>query len=242
MPPLDATYPIAVQLPADAHETPVVSAHAPLLGRAIGVAVPHVPLVEVTANGLRVPFESLKVPTAVQVPSLVHSTSTNLSLGVRDWNGAVLGNTTGVAVPHVPLMDVIVNDWNLLEESKNLPTAVQLPGDVHDTAANSDSVGFDCAPLGNTAGRTVPHTPLVDVMVKGSMSLCVLVVYPPTAVQLPGDVHDTDVMPDPGIGASAPAGKTAGVAMLHTDVAVACEKVPTVIAASAQTKRTTPLC
>jgi hypothetical protein len=64
--------------------------------------------------------------------------------------------------------------------------------------------------------------------------------YPPTAVQLPGDVHDTDSMPDPGIGASTPAEKTAGVAMLHTDVAAACENVPTVMAVKAQTDRTTP--
>ena len=45
---------------------------------------------------------------------------------------------------------------------------------------------------GNTAGRAVPHTPPVDVMVNASLPP-VLFKNCPTAVQFPGEEHDTEL-------------------------------------------------
>ena len=74
---------------------------------------------------------------------------------------------------------------------KNCPPAVQFPGDAHDTELKTELGVVLWIPLANCAGCAVPHTPPVDVMVNASRPL-VLFLNCPTAVQFPGDEHDTE--------------------------------------------------
>ena len=73
----------------------------------------------------------------------------------------------------------------------NCPTAVQLPGDAHDTECKNALGELLWMPLANTAGRTVLQTSLVEVMVNASKPL-MLFLNCPTAVQFPGEEHDTE--------------------------------------------------
>ena len=50
----------------------------------------------------------------------------------------------------------------------NDPTAVQFPGDEHDTEKNNASGFTFWMSSPNCAGRAVSHSPLVDVMVNAS--------------------------------------------------------------------------
>jgi hypothetical protein len=72
------------------------------------------------------------------------------------------------------------------------PTAVQFPGEAHDTELNCARGESFWIPLANTAGCAVSHTPFVDVMVNASWLLPLFKKFP-TAVQFPGDVHDTEL-------------------------------------------------
>jgi hypothetical protein len=69
---------------------------------------------------------------------------------------------------------------------------VQFPGDVHDTDVNAESVHTAWSPAGNTTGRPSAQTPFVDVIVNASSSSDSFANVP-TAVQLPGDVQDTEL-------------------------------------------------
>jgi hypothetical protein len=48
------------------------------------------------------------------------------------------------------------------------PTAVQFPGDVHETESNLADGSSDWMPASNCAGRAVSHSPSIDVMVNAS--------------------------------------------------------------------------
>ena len=102
-----------------------------------------------------------------------------------------LTNCAGRAKSHTPFVDVMVKACDASLESLNTPTAVQFPGEKHDTASKNASGGLLWIPLTNWAGRAVSHSPFVDVMVNASRPL-VLFLNCPTAVQFPGDEHDTE--------------------------------------------------
>ena len=77
-----------------------------------------------------------------------------------------MGNTAGRAVPHTPPVDVMVNACNASLISLNCPTAVQFPGDEHDT----EEVYISCGVLrgmssANSAGVASPHPLTVLVTV-----------------------------------------------------------------------------
>jgi hypothetical protein len=72
------------------------------------------------------------------------------------------------------------------------PTAVQFPGDAHDTELNCSRGESFWIPLANTAGRASSQTLFADVMVNASWLLPLFKKFP-TAVQFPGDVHDTEL-------------------------------------------------
>jgi hypothetical protein len=76
----------------------------------------------------------------------------------------------------------------------NPPTAVQFPGEAHDTESNHAHVNSFCMSSSNTAGCAVSHSPFVMVMVNALYQLLILLNLP-TAVQFPGDAHDTDSKP-----------------------------------------------
>jgi len=80
-------------------------------------------------------------------------------------------NSAGRAVAHVPLVDVMVNATKLRTTVWNCPTAVQFPGDVHDTELKIALGSGLWTPFSNSAGRAVAHVPLVDVMVNASLAL-----------------------------------------------------------------------
>jgi hypothetical protein len=122
----------------------------------------------------------------------------------------------GRALAHTPLVDVIVNDSKSPTGLMKRPTAVQFPGDPHDTDFNSENELAACTPAPNTAGAALAHTPLVDVMVNESRRPAAFTKYP-TAVQFPADAHDTELMPAVWkLARCTPAPNTAGAALAHT--------------------------
>jgi hypothetical protein len=74
--------------------------------------------------------------------------------------------------------------------------AVQFPGDEHDTELNTLKGESLWTPLGNTAGCAASQTPFVDVMVIAVYAYVELSGIKfwnsPTAVQFPGDAHETE--------------------------------------------------
>ena len=74
-------------------------------------------------------------------------------------------NTAGRASAHVPLVDVMVNASVALVLLANNPTAVQFPGEEHDTEYKPALRELLWIPLWNTAARAGAHVPFVDVMV-----------------------------------------------------------------------------
>jgi hypothetical protein len=74
---------------------------------------------------------------------------------------------------------------------RNNPTAVHSPGNAHDTDLNSEKGLTNSVSLSNCAGCANSQSPFVDVMVNASIDPK-LFVNPPTAVQFPGDAHETD--------------------------------------------------
>ena len=126
-----------------------------------------------------------------------------------------MGNTAGCANAHTPPVDVMVNACNASLISLNCPTAVQFPGDEHDTQNKNASGEFFWIPVSNSAGRASAHTPPVEVMVNASRPL-VLFLNCPTAVQFPGDEHDTEeVYISCGVLRGMSSANSAGVASPH---------------------------
>lgn len=130
-----------------------------------------------------------KSPAAVQFPGDAHETEDKYVGGRSDCTP--LTKTAGRARSHTPSVDVMVNAALLLFLFKKAPTAVQFPGDAHDTEVNCVLGKLFWIPLTKTAGRASSHTPLVDVIVNASVASDMLLKFP-TAVQLPGDAHDTE--------------------------------------------------
>jgi len=129
----------------------------------------------------------------VQFPGDVHETelkNENVRIsecGISFWTP--VPKTTGCAFVHIPLVDVMVNAFCPTVALSNNPAAVQFPGDVHETELKNEYGRSDWSPVVNSAGRAVAHVPLVDVMVNAT--LLPLLLNCPTAVQFPGDAHDT---------------------------------------------------
>ena len=136
----------------------------------------------------------------------------NIASGFSDWTFA--SNCAGRAVSHSPLVDVMVNASELPSLFLNLPTAVQFPGDGHDTEEKIASGFSDWMSSPNCAGRAVSHSPSVDVMVNATL-LPSLFTNVPTAVQFPGDEHDTEENSAILIWTSSP-GNCAGRAVSHS--------------------------
>ena len=145
-------------------------------------------------NAGKLPALFLNDPTAVQFPSVGHDTELNCESGFSDWTPS--SNCAGCASSHSPSVDVMVNASLLSSMFLNLPTAVQFPGDEHDTSLKAvpaliSSPTSTLMPFSNCAGCASSHSPSVDVMVNASW-LSSLFLNLPTAVQFPGDGHDTE--------------------------------------------------
>jgi hypothetical protein len=69
---------------------------------------------------------------------------------------------------------------------------VQFPGDAHDTEVKNPNWDVSWTDSKNSAGRAVSHSPSIDVMVNASLAL-LLFLTSPTAVQFPGDAHETEL-------------------------------------------------
>jgi hypothetical protein len=71
----------------------------------------------------------------VQFPGDAHETELNCALGNSFWISEA--NTAGCASAHTPFVIVMVNASSASDILLNLPTAVQFPGDAHDTELKS---------------------------------------------------------------------------------------------------------
>ena len=136
-----------------------------------------------------------KPPTTVQFPGEEHEIEEAIN---SEKPKRPLGNSAGRARSHpssggegVSFTIEVVNASNSFDEFANSPTAVQFPGDAHDTDVNTAKLGSDWILAGNEAGSALPHIPLADIKVNASKS-SVLFLKSPAAVQFPGDAHDTE--------------------------------------------------
>ena len=209
--------PAAVQDVADGHDTEIedefgVALCAPI-GKMAGRASSHTPFVDVMVNAAFPPLTIPNVPAAVQFPGDAHETEVKLASGGSFW--APIGKMAGRASSHTPFVDVMVNAAFPPLTIPNFPTAVQCPGDAHDTEANSVTVLKGPAVSGKMAGRASSHTVFVDVMVNASWEPS-LVLNLPTMVQFPGDVHDTELRIPLGSSLWTPSGNSTGRASAHT--------------------------
>ena len=109
-------------------------------------------------NGSLTPSWFTKSPTAVQFPGDAHDTDRNSASGVSFCMSS--SNCAGRANAHTPLVDVIVNASSPPLLFLNDPTAVQFPGDAHDTSENSTTAGWTSSE--NSAGRASSQTPLAS--------------------------------------------------------------------------------
>jgi hypothetical protein len=183
--------PTAVQLPADVHETPFSASEMLLLrspaGNETGSAFAQLPFVDVTVKA-SYPLTVLAHPTVVQLPGEEQETRRSLASGGELCTPLL--NTTGLASDQVPFVDVTVNASRRPCELVKCPTAVQFPGDVHETFRKALSEYDACTPSAKATTCGSPHTPLVDEIVNGSSEFDGRMNFP-TAVQFPGDVQDT---------------------------------------------------
>ena len=145
-PPIESRkYPTAVQMPGATHDIEKNFASGSLYSRPFAnsatVGALHTPFVEVTEKARRHPFQFLKFPTAVQLPADAHETDLSPASGALSCE--LVAKITGVANPHVPFVDVIVNASVFPPEFLKFPTAVQLPADAHETPSTM-AVGALC--------------------------------------------------------------------------------------------------
>ena len=161
------TCPTAVQFPGDAHDTelniPYLASSWIALTTA-GCAVPHTPFVDVMVNASKPAVLFLNIPAAVQFPGDAHDTELNNAIGELFWTPA--SNTAGRALVHTSLVDVMVKPSELPLLFRKIPTAVQFPGEEHDTEKRASSGDAFWSPVLNCAGLALPNSPFVDVMVK----------------------------------------------------------------------------
>jgi hypothetical protein len=170
------------------------------------------PVVIVNASVVSVSGRS-NPPTAVQFPGEAHDTDSNHA-HVNSFC-MLSSNTAGCAVSHSPSVMVMMNAMVSSPSALNSPTAVQFPGDAHDTDFKLVFGVSSCMSSSNTAGCGVSHSPSVDVMVNASWSPELFLKYP-TAVQFPGVAHDTDSKPALGVSSCMSASNSAGCASSHT--------------------------
>ena len=186
--------PTAVQFPAVAHDTDLNSTIGNKLlwtpsAKTAGRASSHTPFVDVMVNASWEPTLFLNLPTAVQFPGDAHDTEEKIESGLSFWTPSA--KAAGCASSHTPFVDVMVNTSSRLLLFSNLPTAVQFPAVAHETAVNVALAGSFWIPSVNTAGCASAHALFVDVMVNASRDPSELL-NSPTAVQFPGDAHDTE--------------------------------------------------
>ena len=209
--------PTAVQFPAVAHDTefndPVRVSFWASSPKTATSAVFQTPFAEVIVNASSAPSVFLKDPTAVQFPAVGHDTELKRAPGNSCWTP--VGNSAGCACSHTPFVDVMVNASLASNMLLNHPTAVQFPGDAHDTELNSVIGEIGWIPSANSAGRASAHSLFVDVMVNASREASKFLNLP-TAVQFPGEAHDTEAKLASGESLWTPAGNTAGRARPHT--------------------------
>jgi hypothetical protein len=165
------TCPTAVQFPGDEHDTelniPYLTSSWIALTTA-GRAVSHTPFVEVMVNASKPALLFLNIPTAVQFSADAHDTELNNAIGESLWMPA--SNTAGRALVHTSFVDVMVKASESSLLFRKIPTALQFPGVAHDTEKRASSGDEFWSPVLNCAGRALPNSPFVDVMVKA----CVL--------------------------------------------------------------------
>jgi hypothetical protein len=223
------TCPTAVQFPGDAHDTELNSPYLASSWIALttaGRAVSHTPFVEVMVDASKPALLFLNIPAAVQFPGDAHDTELNNARGELLWIPA--SNTAGRALVHTSFVDVMVKASESSPLFRKIPTAVQFPGDEHDTEKRASSGDAFWSPVLNCAGRALPNSPLVDVMVKACV-LSLTFLKDPTAVQFPGEEHDTEYKNALGELLWIPASNTAGRAVLQTslvDVMLNASKSP----------------
>ena len=186
--------PTAVQFPAVAHDTDLNSTSGNKLlwtpsAKTAGRASSHTPFVDVMVNASWEPTLFLNLPTAVQFPGDAHDTEEKIESGLSFWTPSA--KAAGCASSHTPFVDVMVNTSSRLLLFSNLPTAVQFPAVAHETAVNVALAGSFWIPSANSAGCASAHALFVDVMVNASRDPSELL-NSPTAVQFPGDAHDTE--------------------------------------------------
>jgi hypothetical protein len=214
-------FPTAVQFPADAHDTDLISELVGTdwmsMGNCAGRASSHSPFVDVMVN-TSLANVSLSViglsnsPTAVQLPGVAHDTEENRELTI--WPTMPLGNSDGRASPQMPFEEDMVNANLFREALRNVPTAVQFPADAQDTESKNALRGSYWIPSGNTAGRAGSQMPFVEDMVNAVLPLRIWS-NSPTAVQFPGDAHDTERILFSCSGRKTPLGNSAGLAKSH---------------------------
>ena len=222
LPALFLNVPTAVQFSSVGHDTELncesgFSDWTPSSNCA-GCASSHSPSIDVMVNASLLPSLFLNLPTAVQFPSVGHDTELNCESGFSDWTPS--SNCAGCAKPHTPSIDVMVNASLLSSMFLNLPTAVQFPGDEHDTSLKAvpaliSSPTSTLMPSSNCAGCASSHSPSVDVMVNASM-LSSMFLNLPTAVQFPSVGHDTEKNNAPGFTFWMPFSNCAGCASSHS--------------------------
>jgi hypothetical protein len=144
-------------------------------------------------NGSLSPSWFVNSPTAVQFFDEAHETDLKYvpipCPSTFPWMSA--SNSAGLAVSHSPAANVMVNARLTPSWFTKSPTAVQFLEDVHDTELKPAEGDSFCMSSSNSAGLAVCHSPSVKVMVNAS-DPPELFLKNPTAVQFPGDAHDTE--------------------------------------------------
>ena len=143
----------------------------------------------------------------MQFPSVGQDTEVKSAYGSSDWMPS--SNCAGRAVSHSPSIDVIVNASVLPSMFLNDPTAMQYPGDEHDTSLNFEK--SDWKSRGNCAGCAGFHSPPIEVMVNAG-KLPALFLNDPTAVQFPSVGHETELNCESGFSDWMPSSNCAGSA------------------------------
>jgi len=135
----------------------------------------------------------LNHPTAVQLPAETQETDLRVSLGLAFCISAP--NVAGTALAQVPFVCVCVKASVWPAAFLNLPTAVQLPSDGHDTEKSTAAGLVFCTPVPNIAGLASAQVPLVWVCVNATELMKERVRKLPTAVQLPGEEQEIELKP-----------------------------------------------
>ena len=122
----------------------------------------------------------------MQFPADAHDTESKESYGVVFRTPAA--NTTGVAWPHTPAVDVIAKASRSPAALVKLPTAAQFPADPHETDLKG-VLGLEfCTPAANTTGVACPHTEVATACPAVAMTV------PATSRSAPADRRQAEVV------------------------------------------------